>query len=611
VNSLIRQFLVAGFCWITLAAATSAQTTGTEIKPRVSPGMTNAALNEQLRLARDLIRQRNHAGAAAYLEKLYAENNTSEIIFNLLRTCYMNLKQWTKAETISRRFTELYPDKAKYHFFLGDAFIKEGRREDALDAYLKSASLCNDQGAVRIATILERLLNENFIDHAVTIIDSIRIFNDDSSFFALQRGRALEAGGQYTAAAGEYFIALDTASSAAAAERQLHGMLDFPTSSEETEQALVALAPVSANFRAFRLLTNYYLGHGNYEKASGYAIRQDSAEGLKGAALIQFARNCQERKLFAEAVRMTEYLRSQHADQPLMADISLLQADALVQLGRVEEALALYDTVAAATAYPGAIGEALYAIGTIYYSQLRDYDKALIYFDSVVNHHRRGKIYLDARLRIPRVYLAKGDLEEADAHLKVLSERHLTEDAQEEVMFYRGLIRFFNKQFDSSRADFQKMIVKHPRGYYVNDALELLVLIDEAAGSPELLHEYSNALLFEERQMPDSAIVHLQAVADASNRAIADFALYRLASTTMNHTDTSAVLGCLYRLIEEFPESYYLPYSLKMKADIFFVDEATSEDARQIYRRLLEEFPTYPFIPDVREKMRREDGGQS
>ncbi|MCK4631811.1 MAG: tetratricopeptide repeat protein, partial [candidate division Zixibacteria bacterium] len=336
MNALIKQFLIAGFCLMSLATTTSAQTTQTETNPRLSSPVTNQALNEQLRVARDLLRKRNYAGAAAYLEKLYTENNTNELIFNLLRTCYLNLKQWTKAEIISQRFTELYPQKAKYYSFLGDAYIKEGRREDALNAYLKSATLCDDQGAMRITTILESLLNENFIDHAVRIIDSIRILRNETTLLALQRGRALESGGHYTAAAGEYFIALNTATSAAAAERKLHSMLDFPTSSEETEQALVALAPVSSNFRAFRLLTNYYLGHNNYEKASGYAIRQDSAEGFKGTALVQFARNCQERELFAEVVRMTAYLRSQYANQPFMVDINLLQADALVRLGHIE-----------------------------------------------------------------------------------------------------------------------------------------------------------------------------------------------------------------------------------------------------------------------------------
>ena len=154
----ITRLLIIGFCLTSLASSVSGQTVEPRTVPRPAPQLTNPVLNQQLQVARDLLRRRNYAGAAAYLEKLYSENTNSEIIFNLLRNCYLNLKQWTKVEIISQRFTELYPKKARYFSFLGDALIQQGRREDALNAYLKSAALCNNQGGMNIANLLERLL---------------------------------------------------------------------------------------------------------------------------------------------------------------------------------------------------------------------------------------------------------------------------------------------------------------------------------------------------------------------------------------------------------------------------------------------------------------------
>ncbi|MDH4157941.1 MAG: tetratricopeptide repeat protein, partial [candidate division Zixibacteria bacterium] len=188
-----------------------------------------------------------------------------------------------------------------------------------------------------------------------------------------------------------------------------------------------------------------------------------------------------------------------------------------------------------------------------------------------------------------------------------LSKRQLSDDMMEQVDFHLALVLFFERQFDSARAGFQKLMVEYPRGFYVNDALELLLLMDEAEPAPELLYDYSSALLFEERRLLDSTVARLNGIVDAENKAIADIALYRLATILLDAADTSAALGKIDRLADEFPESYYLPYGMKTKADIYFLNPDSLDRAREIYQNLLENFPEYPFISEVRKKMRQAD----
>ena len=40
----------------------------------------------------------------------------------------------------------------------------------------------------------------------------------------------------------------------------------------------------------------------------------------------------------------------------------------------------------------------------------------------------------------------------------------------------------FRKDYDSATVQMRKLMVDFPRGYFVNDALRLLVLVDQAAG---------------------------------------------------------------------------------------------------------------------------------
>jgi len=147
--------------------------------------------------------------------------------------------------------------------------------------------------------------------------------------------------------------------------------------------------------------------------------------------------------------------------------------------------------------------------------------------------------------------------------------------------------------------------VDYPRGFYVNNALQLILVIDEAGENQEILENFSQALWFLDRQMPDSTRLRFNEIANTPGGALADIALYRLAGLDLEGADTLSALGYIERLITEFPESYYLPFGMKIKADIYVLDENKTEEAKNLYRHLLENYGTYPFISKIRDKLRQ------
>jgi tetratricopeptide (TPR) repeat protein len=102
----------------------------------------------------------------------------------------------------------------------------------------------------------------------------------------------------------------------------------------------------------------------------------------------------------------------------------------------------------------------------------------------------------------------------------------------------------------------------------------------------------------------DSSIARLTAATEADNKALADIALFELTELVLKTGDELSAVSYVDRLAEEYPESYYLPYGLKIKADILFGSKDTIDEAKLIYRQLLEAFPNYPFINGIRQKMR-------
>jgi tetratricopeptide (TPR) repeat protein len=178
-------------------------------------------------------------------------------------------------------------------------------------------------------------------------------------------------------------------------------------------------------------------------------------------------------------------------------------------------------------------------------------------------------------------------------------------DIGEEVAYYRGELKLFKKDYDSCATIMRKLMVDFPQGFYVNDALQLIMVFDEAKDIPDLMEAYGRALMYRERLLPDSSRLWLERLTLNENKTLADDALYQLTTLNLSQQDTVSALGSIERLATEYPDSYYSPYGLKMKADILLQGKGTHDEAKLLYRQLLEKYPNYPFASEVRKKLRQ------
>ncbi|MFQ6007860.1 MAG: tetratricopeptide repeat protein [Candidatus Zixiibacteriota bacterium] len=565
--------------------------------------------NQKAYLARKLMRQRNYEAASALFEELYEQDRDNPSIMNQLLSCYEQLGYVVKAEELARRFVEHHPQNVTYRVKLAEVLVKQGRMEDAEASY-REAILLLQQGSISTyQMVLRSLQKHSFETTALALIDTVRLKRHDSTLFALERGTILEQQNRYRDAALEFFAVLDdTGRRVNDAENRLLSLLEFPESSAEVEQALLEQTGRTVNSSAAKILTTFYLQTEQFDRALDFVVLRDSLEGQTGRPLVNFLRSCRERKQYQQAARIAEYILSRYQGQPILGETYFLYADVLVQLGRYEEAIAMYDSLFVLSPRTQDKAEALYLIGNIYLNHLHDYSQALSIFDSVVNYYQAGVGYLNAKLSIPYCYLRQGKLDEARTGFEKVLQGPLNESIQEEVEYHLALLLFFEKKFDSTKTALRKLLVDHPRGFYVNDAVQLLMVLEEATGASELLYDFSNALLFRQRHMLDSVEAKLLLIVHNWNKSLADVALYKLALLSIERADSAKAAEYVDQLAAEFPESYYLPYGLKTKADMLMTQPDGVQEARTIYHHLLEHYPNYPFISEVREKMRQLEG---
>ena len=604
-----RSLTFAAACLLTLSLQLSAGVTeGRKLKTPSGEVQYKLSTDPRFQLARQLMSSRDFGPAADILETLYEIDPDNLVIANSLKSCYEHLKQYAKGELLLRRLIEKFPGNISYQLNLAESLIGQEKLDQGKKIYKDLLSQVDPKRPGAPASVIRSMVRADLEEEALEAILELRKISNDSTVMAMERAGILKGRRAYKEACQEYFkIVSDSPRFAVKAEKGLSELLSFVESARIAEEALVGFSKVDSSGRVFRLLSAYYLKAERFDDAYQFALKQDSAENFSGASIMQYLRETMERKLYPQAIMMCEYAVKEIANKPYKGEFYFKYAKALEETAEHAGAIAIYDTIAATFPRPQDKGEATYRIGSIYLDRTNQPDLALIYFDSVITNYFAGQFYTEAMLGIPKAYLKMGDLENARKEYAELVALRRNSRISELVIYNLALISFYDKKYDSASALLNELIVKHPKGLYVNDAIKLLFLIDRAENATELLDYFAGAYLFEEMNRPDSAVFRLSAAVNAQNKALADFALFQMTEIVLENGDEETAVSYVDRLAEEFPESYYLPFGLKIKADILFDSEDSNnlkDEAKQIYKTLLESYPNYPFINKVRQILR-------
>lgn len=562
---------------------------------------------QRVMAARQLMDNGSYNPAAAMLEIVVEQEPENQLVAGLLKTCYYQLKQFLKAEMLVRRMIERYPDQFGFQIELAELMADRGATDSALIAYHATSATVDIKDTVRHLLVIRSEINRGFDDDALKLIDSLRRQAGDSLLFALERGTILEKQKKYGQVVDQYLILLaqDSTSASMEAERRLIALLGFAESAGPVESRLAKEANAARSRRVLQLLEDYNLKAGQFDKAFGYTVRLDSVEKTDGAPLLYYMRRCAERKQYIQAVRMGEYALGRYPSSSITMLVRMTYAVALAETGRYQDAIDQYAVIRKSSPRPQEQGDALYAAASLYMNRLRDYPTALKLYDTVLLQYRYGNLYLNSLRDRSRCYVRMGNLDSAaDAYATVIRQCNLPE-YKEEASYYAGLICLFRDQYDTCKSAMKKLMVDFPNGFYINDAIQLLMALDDASGASDILSMYAGALKYSEQFEWDSARQWFDRLTLADNKALADDALNRMMRICLNVGDTSATMETIERLTTGYPDSYFSPYGLKLKADILMTGRGTPPQAREIYRQLLEQYPNYPFATEVRKKLRQ------
>ncbi len=566
----------------------------------------DATYEDKITAVRQLIKSKNVDGAIAMLEVMFESRADDQLVVNLLRNCYEDTRNWGKAELLARRLVERDPGNYNWRLYLAESLAKENLVDSAVRAYKETFAMTPASDSGRYYAILHSMMAFGAHSGALEIVDSVRARSGNTRAFGLQRGQLLQMERRFAEATEEMFtvLATDTGYAAGDAEAQLLSLLAYPEATAEAERVLSSISSEVNSGRALRLLMTHAIKSGQYDRALAFAIRQDTIQKGEGQPLADFVRQCFDRRAYDPVVKGADYTLARYKNGSFMSELRFDRAEALAILGHHDAALSAYREIASAAPTPADLSEAYCGIAILYLDQLNDPTSARTYFDSVKAQSGRGLPYLRAVRLAPLCDIRGGDYASARITLNRIIEQRFSDDIMEEAEYRLAILDLFEHRFDSTKAALKKLTVDHPRGLYVNDAMQLMIDMDPVLPDTTLLVLYARGVECEMRRMTDSARRALGKLIDATDQKLADVALYRLAKMELEQSDTTATLRALDHLTENFAESFYRPYGLKLKADLIVDRPGERDKARLIYRELLEKYPNSPFASDARTRLR-------
>ncbi len=543
------------------------------------------------------------------LAEMYLEKEPGNLsLKSLLAACYEETKAYDKLALFlsNRRDTE--PPT----FFIlsqsGRAFLLTEQPDSAQEMFYGAAVMALEHESW-LRQITDQYYSFGMYDESEAFIDSMRILSANPNLLASRKGDILRAQKQYGQAAIEYLNYMERDSLAAFdGERMLISMIRYQ---ESVDTVMAILAKRIQDQMSSRQLAATYgkllLEQSQYDEARKFYQELDSLRQNRGSDVLYFIRECNKSKEYAQTLLAGQYMLDHYPSSPWLGTIQFAMADAHTGQGNFDAAFSLLNRVAGTFTRESHKSETYLQIGLLFKNHYRDLEKAEEYFNKIVAHSPRTRASLNAKFQLADIYVHRRAFDSAAVVYQFLEEQDLSDDYAEIVHYAQALIKVFQGDFETADAIFRQLITRYPKGFYVNDAIEFALIISEAGSTaPGQMDLFSSAEFFRYTNREDSLEFYLKQICLVNIPSLAPLSYLRLAELDNAKDNSSGAVTAVDSLFAKYPESYFTPYGLKVKADILLKSEQQYDNAIEIYRNLLEQYPKYPFAAEIRDILRRE-----
>jgi TolA-binding protein len=402
------------------------------------------------------------------------------------------------------------------------------------------------------------------------------------------------------------------------------------------ERAAARKTPEEEAFR--HLLSQHLIRTGQPQKAYDEIRALERSGDAGGQLLIGFAARCAELEYDDTAIEACRDVLARYPETPAARQAHLIIGRSLESLERYGQALLAYRDLLAGHPNSSEAVEALYRRAEIYrqhghllageaaaeehtdggtaevsFLNRTAIDSAQAIYQRLVERYGRSGRAADAAMRIGDCLVIKGDLEGARAAYNRLAYGRGPEQVREEAAFKLAELLFLEGRFGEAREALDTLVESYPQGFSINDALQLSMLLMEASdGQEEALKTFAEASLLVRQRRYRSALETFGRIEMRSpDSPLLDDVLMQTSLIRKRLGRHQEALADLEALMARYPDSRLCARALQRIGEIYQHEIKDLPAARQVYERLLSDYPEYLFLNEVRRTLRSIKGRET
>jgi len=337
---------------------------------------------------------------------------------------------------------------------------------------------------------------------------------------------------------------------------------------------------------------------GNLKAAYDSYKQADRLSGSKGNFIYGFTKICFDRGNYAMVIQAADEYLPKFSEPGIISMLKLIKARSLAGLNLYPQAFALLDDI---QKIPDARWqtEATFAAGDLYENKLNKPDSAIQEYSRAASSRTVPTLANQASLRLGEIYIKLGDYAKALSWLNPLVQSGQSRDLAERASFLKAEIAFYKYDFDNALDQYKALTATFPTGVYVNDCLDRMALLNDAAGD-STAYFMADAMRFRYRRHPDSAVAAVEKAAKIAGSGAAQFELYSLAQFYEDTKNWPKAAETYEQYLSRYPDGLYIDRAIYALGVVYYEKLKQPDKADALFNRLLTSYPLSPLLEKAR-----------
>jgi tetratricopeptide (TPR) repeat protein len=595
-------------------------------------------LEQKLQVAQYYEQIQDWENAVKLYEELFKADSVNVVFFDALLRGYDQLKRYDDAVKIINTQLKFRQKDIALLSQLGKMYARGGNNEKAIESWERALEI--DKKNINSYTIVaSTMIESRMLEQAIKVYQRGRSVSGNPYLFAPDLGYLNSIFMNFTEATKEYLLLLEQ--SPAQLGFVQSRISSYTSKADGLSAAILVVSDAQKsepnNLALLQLSAWLYMEGKEYDKA--FSVYKSIDEKLKagGREIYNFGERALREKAYSSATKAFEEVINDYPKSINIGNAKFGYARTLEEASADEDTSKLFGDLkpfqfvrtqkqsnptnfrptysAALEAYSKLISEypktefaanSLYRAAYIYFNVFFDPVKSLDALHQIEKSYSNFiPILIEASALMGKVYVVQGNLDKAIEKFQWLNDsRSVSIDTRERANFGLAEIDFFKGNFKDAINRLQTL-TKNTVSETTNDALALLIFIQENQQDENVLKKYSTALFMKRQRQFEQVVEVFQTIVKANPTSeIVEEILINIGdiySITNRFNDAIAVYE---KLKNDFPESIMSDKSQMKIAAVYQLGLKENDKAIAAYQKLLEQFPNSIYVSEARRRIR-------